>query len=51
MNNGGYVSKETLDEIQVKLKERSSWWLLDGKLVHCTSWELPIVKDIIKKNL
>jgi len=43
MKHGGFISKEELDKIMSSLKEKPLWWLVDGKLVHCCSWELEVL--------
>ena len=45
-HKGGFVSDETVDLIVNHLKIRPSWWIVDGKFVHCTSNELKFFKGI-----
>lgn len=44
------MREEEFIEILRRLKERSSWWYIDGELVHCNSWELEHMRKMIEEK-
>ncbi|MHB0943429.1 hypothetical protein ACYCSU_17405 [Paenibacillus sp. ALE1] len=51
MNEFGSKKRdEEFLEIWRRIKERSSWWYIDGELVHCNSWELEGMQKVIKEK-
>jgi hypothetical protein len=49
MKKGGFVSPLALERM-LSEQEKPSWWILDGKVVHCTSKEIEMLKEIKKKT-
>lgn len=47
---GGFVSKETLEKIEKQSKGKSSWWLINCRLIDCTSSELEAWNKLLKKK-
>lgn len=49
---GGIVnlSKEEWEENSKKIKERPSWWLIEGELIHCCSWEISMYEEMLRNK-
>ncbi|ODA09126.1 hypothetical protein [Paenibacillus polymyxa] len=47
---GSKMRDEEFLDIWRRLKERSSWWYIDGELVHCNSLELERMQKVIEEK-
>jgi hypothetical protein len=45
-NNGGLISSNSL---KANI-ERSSWYLIEGRVVHCSSYEIPMIREMIRNG-
>jgi hypothetical protein len=45
MNNGGFVK----DGLKANI-ERSGWYEIEGRIIHCSPSEIPILRELIKNG-